>query len=149
MDEKGVSRIYGTVSARRLVAHSAKVPDYEYGEFRRDMGNIPSGTQAWELKILAVDPSIYRMGIGSILQDAAEAEIKKRVTLARAQMEQGTTESKGPVRVLCTLTTLAEANEKYYIRRGYRTTQLIPLKLGQLGNIKECSIAHMEKVLEL
>ena len=132
-----------------LAAHSAPQPDYAYSEFRRDMGKIPGGTQAWELKVLAVDPSLYRMGIGSMLQDIAEAEIKKRVTLARVQIEKVTTESAGPGDILFTLTTLAEVNEKYYKRRGYRTTQMVPLKLGQLGNIKECHIAHMEKVLEL
>lgn len=149
VDENGASRVYGTASARTLVEHTVTLPDYASTGFLRDMKHIHGGIEAWELKILAVDPSLYRSGIGSMLQDAVEAEVKKRVTLAKSEETKGATQIDGPRGITFMLTTVAEVNEEYYIRKGYRTTQSILLKVGGLRNIKECHIVHMEKVVDL
>ncbi|KAG8867383.1 hypothetical protein FRB97_003370 [Tulasnella sp. 331] len=117
--------------------------------------------EAWEIKMLVVDPALQKQGLASLLLKLVEAEIVKRS--AEKWVQVATTEynqlSSAPNRqvgslknelartkkVILTLDTAREINEAYYLRRGFETTEVLPMKKGVFGARRDWEMSFMQR----
>lgn len=115
--------------------------------------------EAWELKMLVVEPALQKQGLASLLMKLVEAEIVKRSAERWLQLAtMRSIHSNGQVglgvsknetarakRVVLVLDTIREINEAYYLRRGFATTEVIPMQKGVFGSIRDWEMSFMQK----
>ncbi|WPH01489.1 Hypothetical protein R9X50_00433500 [Acrodontium crateriforme] len=99
--------------------------------------------ELWELKFLAVDPSLQRQGLAVFLLDLAEAEVRRRSEAKRSvDVEPGT-----DVELVMVLTTIDELVGPFYMRRGYELDYKSFQDIGYMGTEVGFTIAHYSKLL--
>jgi GNAT superfamily N-acetyltransferase len=150
LNESGEPKLYATCSARRPIPH-ARHYDKEKAQLH-SVNTFPDDADVWVLKMLSIDPEIFGQGIGFYLQQKVEAEIKERTYTSMTA--NASTSSTGVInvpryKVHIILTSMAETNEKYYRRNGYKVTGVKTFPPGFAGSILEWHMLDLEKTIEL
>ena len=91
----------------------------------------------WELLANAVALDKQRQGIATRLIDSCVEEIKRRV---RAE---------GPQKLVIFISILQEATEGFYLRRGYRTTNVMWFPPGTRGSRDGFHVGEMFKIFDV
>lgn len=108
----------------------------------------------WELVAFATDPAGQRQGLATQLTAITVAEIQRRVdeeraaTKLRQEVNSDTLCGGVKPKIELMLSTMAELNEGYYLKKGWKTTSKKNLGPGTEGSKYGFSIAEMVKVLE-
>ena len=154
----GPPTLHAGGSARRLLPKDYTDIPEELQLFKRsDLGALKD-VEAWELKLLAVDPSLHRQGLASMLIELLEQEIQKRsieTRLNESTMQARNNTADGevlainskPKEVRFILDTVKEINEGFYLRRGFATTEELVFPPGTFGNPSGFTSVFMEKIL--
>lgn len=103
------------------------------GSFTR-YGAESEDADQWELRIMAVDPSLQRQGLAAWLMRKVEEEIRRRWE------ERG-----GKKGLVLLLTTLKEINGEFYARRGYAVDYETRFPPGWLQSEKGFGVVHMSR----
>ena len=75
-----------------------------------------SGTEEWELKLMAVGPAAQGQGMGGYLVKLAEEEVARRF---RSKLKGLEPQQNSPQRLRMVMCTIKELKENFYARRGY------------------------------
>lgn len=94
---------------------------------------------------MAVDPTLQRQGLASILLSRITAEIKSRAAIIEMERKKKGGEGEAEVRMI--LTTMKEINFEWYERRGFHWTGEKKAEKGFLGSRDGFTIVEMEKLL--
>jgi GNAT superfamily N-acetyltransferase len=140
-DEKGV---LATASAQRYHGTPAVITGLDTTQkktFKR-YGDASLTDEEWELRLMAVRPSLQRQGIAKFLMQRIEDEVRRRFLEARRAdgQQQG---------LVMLLTTLKEINEVFYAKRGYVVDSEAQYDKGYMGSEMGFGVVHMSKRLEL
>lgn len=104
---------------------------------RVDAGHEEVGP-TWELLACAVALAKQRQGIATRLMDTCVDEIKRRVTAEGAA-----------AKLVIFISILQEATEAFYLRRGYRTTNVMWFPPGTRGSRDGFHVGEMVKVVDV
>ena len=108
--------------------------------------------EKWELLAMAVALRVKGKGVAGLLMEKCVEEIRRRVTSAAAA-DIGSKEvnrswkDREDRNIVLYLSTLQEINEGYYLRRGWRTTNVKSVEKGTAGSLLDFHIAEMVKVV--
>lgn len=146
----GRNRILATVSARcraiKPVQDLASQPA-QHGQpltadavfSRFEIGHARDPTVVfWEMKLLAVDPTVQRKGLAGWLVNAVEEEIVRRCA-------QSDLQHKAIMHVVVLLTTIRELNGEFYRKRGYLYDSERHYEAGVLNSEGAFTVVHMSK----
>ena len=152
--------LFATASARRLLPKDYTMLPESLKLLKRSQASAPEDVESWELKLLAVDPSIQRQGLASMLMKLLEVEIQKRSAESRLNesmmiSQNAIIEPDGGTLVMHTkpkelrflLDTVKEVNEEFYRRRGFVTTEELAFEPGVIGGMGRFTEVFMEKIL--
>ena len=123
--------------------------------------------ERWELKYLVTDPALHGQGLASSLLNLCEAEVKRRFELGRLQetearvrpVAEAGAEGKGkgdvavseegvkPKKLRLLLSTIAEMNQAFYERRGWKWTAENKVPIGELGSETGFRVVFMDKLI--
>ncbi|KAG9004198.1 hypothetical protein FRB94_002630 [Tulasnella sp. JGI-2019a] len=157
----GPPRLYASASGRPYIPKEAKkdLPKDIEAMHRTKVPIDLDKYEAWELKILVVDPTLQKQGLGSLLMKLVEAEVVKRSAQKRLQASK--IESTGGAsddivknglmekKVIMLLDGVKETVDEYYLRRGWVTTEVKPMENGALGASREWEACFMQKDVTL
>ncbi|KAG8878502.1 hypothetical protein FRB98_006112 [Tulasnella sp. 332] len=136
-------RLYATGSGSPFKPRTPQpgVPEHVTKAFQMKTELDLKRHDVWELKVLVVDPTLQKQGLGGLLMKFVEGEIVKRS--AESSLQLSKLESSIPApnngdadvevsksndeivarRLVMVLITVKEVNEAYYLRRGWVTTE--------------------------
>ncbi|KAG9004180.1 hypothetical protein FRB94_002611 [Tulasnella sp. JGI-2019a] len=160
----GAPRLYASASGKPYTpkVFTGGVPKDHTMAFQRTEEFDMENEEVWELKVLVVDPTLQKKGLGTLLLNLVEAEVAKRVAEKQLQLlkmedlaNSGTEEANGEHRTgvhvpknkkaILTLDAIREINEGYYVRRGFVTTEIRAQRKGTLGSNREWETVWMQK----
>ena len=144
--------VLGTASFRpyRHKEYSTLDPISQAYSRKDDPALLEPWIDNWEIKLLAVDPSIQKQGIASLMLRLVEEEIRRRWEAAvvgeLATVGAKRDRSKGKERKLrLLLSTLKEMNAAFYERRGWVLTEDRRMGKGFQGSEIGFGSGFMEK----
>lgn len=129
----GTQDVVGTASVKRYlgkVAVVAKDEEEKRANTWKRFGSVPSGTAAWELSTMAVDPRLQRQGLAGYLMELAEDEIKGRF---KAVADEAHGDARA-TRLLTMITTIKQRNFDFYSRKGFVEDYETQYEKGWLGS---------------
>ncbi|KAK3676596.1 hypothetical protein LTR78_003370 [Recurvomyces mirabilis] len=100
-------------------------------------------TEIWELKLMAVAPSLQGQGLARYLMDLVDQEVVRQV---RAE---GRGRAGGSGKLFMLITTLKEINGEFYARRGYGFDYETVHEEGWMGSKRGFGVVHMSKKVPL
>jgi GNAT superfamily N-acetyltransferase len=142
--------VAGTIAARRFptsslpIERSSLTPQDEQLTTRSiftrtEIPNQYKKSVFWELKLLAVHPSMQGQRLGKWLMDTVEMEIKRRTLEKNPNAKE----------VIIVLTTVTEHAASLYLKRGYTIDSQQTYPSGTANSEKGFTIVHMYKRYEL
>ena len=137
--------IIGTISAKPFHVGPVSVQKHTHPNkmFKRTVGvENEEGVKGWELIASCVALRVKGKGLASWLMGESVKEIWKR------SREAWKVEGKGQGKLKLYISTMQETNESYYVRRGFRTTNVIEVPPGVMESRDGFHIAEMVKELE-
>ncbi|KAG8878503.1 hypothetical protein FRB98_006113 [Tulasnella sp. 332] len=157
-------QLYACVSGRPLALKETKVlHDMQRTKAPIDLEHY----EAWEIKTLAVNPTIQRQGLGSLLVGLVETEVVKRgveTGLQGLKMKSQSFDSTprgmtfeeieitdGAMRkpVALALSGCREVIEAWYRGRGFVTTEILPMRKGTGGTTRDWEICFKQKDVKI
>lgn len=142
----------GTVSARpyNVPASRDDLPSYikkesAFSRLRAPIRRIPDAQtlELWELKFLAVDPTLQKQGLAVYLMNLAEAEARRR-----SEAKRKTKPGDESVELVMVLTTIEDLVGPFYVRRGYELDYKTFQDVGYMGTEVGFTVAHYSKLLK-
>jgi len=121
-----------TTSEQKKTFARVRLPDHITSALSMD-----PGTEIWELKLMAVDPSLQGQGLARYLMELVDQEVVKRVRAERA--------GGGASKLFMLITTLKEINGEFYARRGYSFDYETVHEEGWMGSLSAFGVVHMSK----
>ncbi|KAG8853637.1 hypothetical protein FRB96_008054 [Tulasnella sp. 330] len=147
-------RLYGSASGKHMLPGSYKMGVSKDASVLLDWEKY----DVWELKLLVVDPTLHKQGLGSLLTKLVEEEAVKRATKGSLQLSKlepiatdetlQENENRSAVmdkKVILTLNTAREVNEEYYQRRGFVTTKIETLPKGFGKASRDWDLCFMQR----
>ncbi|KAK4543297.1 hypothetical protein LTR36_005656 [Oleoguttula mirabilis] len=159
----GTDQAIATVGAHRYVTpvvisdigSGKKGTTFQRVHLPKAPGEVEAG-DAWELKLMVVDPGLQGQGLASYLMTLVDEEAKRRCKDSGLVAAETTTKEEGlgagtlQRRLLyMVLTAVKECTELFYTRRGYTPDYETAYEPGFMGSPKGFHVIHMSKVLEV
>ncbi|KAG8875645.1 hypothetical protein FRB98_007679 [Tulasnella sp. 332] len=162
----GTPRLYASASGRHVRPEGYKIGPFKDAPVQpRQVPLDLEKFDAWELKLLVVDPTLHKQGLGSLMTKLVEVEAVKRSaekTLQRSKTESTAacetvsdhlngqaevSKNKAAVdkKVILTLSAAREVNETYYLRRGFVTTEIKTLPKGFGNTSRDWDLCFMQR----
>ena len=155
-DERDTPGVLATGSARPFHWKPPEEQDPRNATFfwAQDL-SADSNYEVWELKLLAVDPTMQKQGLATLLLGLLETEIRRRFeekklldTKAWSTARNSGSSNAVAVRrkLKIVLMTIFEMNGEWYAKRGYKIFDQRSRERGFLGSETGFSIGMMVKV---